>query len=72
MFLTLIPTCYLAIIDRSWGGPLARLPPIAIEFRNKDERKVWDVLNLTIPDFTALGQILNFPRHVKQKILLFW
>ena len=56
-----------------WWG----LPPrlvcslIAIEIRNKDEGKVWDVLNLTILDFTTIGHILVFPGQVKQIIVLF-
>ena len=42
-----------------------------MEFRNKDNRKNRDVLNLTIPDFITLGHILAFPGQVKQKILFF-
>ena len=47
-------------------------PLIEIELSNKDRRKDRDVLNLIIPDFTTLGQILTFPGQVKQKMLLFW
>ena len=42
-------------------------PLIVIEFRNKDERIAWDVLNPTIPDLTTLGLILTLPEKVKQK-----
>ena len=69
--LTLARTSYFAILDRTWGEwlPPPRLvcPLIKIELRNKDKRKDRDVLNLTIPDFTTLGQILTFPGQVKQK-----
>ena len=74
--LTLVRTCYFAILDRTWGGggchPRLVCPLIEKELRNKNKRKDRDVLNLTIPDFTTLGHILTFPGQVKQKMLLFW
>ena len=68
--LTLARTSYFAILHRTWGGgtiPRLVIPLIEIELRNKDKRKDRDVLNLTIPDFTTLGDILTFPGQVKQK-----
>ena len=43
----------------------------ALELRNKDERKVWNVLNPTIPDSTTLGYILTLPGQAEEKMLLF-
>ena len=69
---TVARTCSFTILERTWGGGHPRLicPMIAIELLNKDGRKVWNVLNPTIPDSTTFGNILTFPGHV-QKTLLF-
>ena len=72
---TLARTSYFAILDRTCGGgchPRLVCPLIEIELRNNNKRKDRDVVNLNIPDFTTLGQILTFPGQVKQKMLLFW
>ena len=47
-------------------------PLIEIELCNKNKWKDLDVVNLTIPDFTTLDNILTFPGQVKEKMLLFW
>ena len=57
--LTLARTCYFAILERPWGKGRSRMPPLicpltTIEIRGKDEQKVWEVLNPTIPDLTTL------------------
>ena len=45
---------------------------IVIEFRNKGERKAWDVLDPTIPDFTTLGRShFDIARKGQTKMLLF-
>ena len=46
-------------------------PQNATELRNRDERKVWDVINPTVLDFNTPGHILTFPGQIKQKMLLF-
>ena len=74
--LTFARTCYFAILDRAWGGgggchPRLICPPIEMELSHKDEQKAWDVLNLTMPNFTTLGHILSLPGQVNQKILPF-
>ena len=60
-----------AILDPTRGGgglpPPAYSPLIAMELRNKDEWKVWDVLNPTIPDIDTLGHILTFTGQVEWK-----
>ena len=71
---TLTRTSYFAILDRTReGGGTPRLvcPLIATELRNKDERKVRDVLNLTITDFTTLGQVFDPTRASLTKMSLF-
>ena len=65
--LTLTRICYFAILERTWDCPQPICPLIAIKLRNKDELKVWDFPNPTIPEFTTLGHILTFPGQVKQK-----
>ena len=43
---------------------------IAIQLINKHERKVWDILNPTIPVFTTLGHILTSTGQVKQMLVI--
>ena len=60
--LALASTCNFVILDCTWreGNTQAHFPLIAIEFHNKGQRKVRDVLNLTILDYTN-SQMLILP-----------
>ena len=77
--LNIAHACYFAILERTSGvgvgiAPGLMCPLIAIEFRNKDERKALYVLDPVIPDLTTfdyLGRILTFPGQVKQEMLRF-
>ena len=46
-------------------GTPAYLSLISIEPRNKDEGKVWGVLNPATPGLTTLDQVLTFPGQVR-------
>ena len=68
--LTFARTCYFAIVAHLWWvAPPPRLvcPLTAIELRNKNERKVRNIVNLTVTDCTTLGQILISPGQSNKK-----
>ena len=60
--LTLARTCHFAFLERTFTRSLIL---IAIELCNKNERKVWNVLNPTMLTCTTLGYILTFPGPIK-------
>ena len=69
--LTLARTCYLSILERTWGGggcnPHAISSLIEIELWDKDQTISWNVLSPMVPELTSLDHILTPPGRVKEK-----
>ena len=60
---TILESACVCVLRGGGARPPELICPIAIELPNKDERKVWDVLNLIIKSHFELSRALAAAAH---------